>query len=218
MASEEKNAFGHGAFEHGTFEHYYAPGRTGLTLLLLHGTGGDENDLVPVGRGLAPGAALLSPRGKVSDQGMLRFFSRPGPTGFDQLEIRQRAEELAAWVGWAAGHYGFDAGRIHALGYSNGANMAGALMLVAPDLLAGACLLRARSVLKSPEAIELSGKSVLIAAGQSDALIPVEGARELAETLRDAGASVDLVVQNAGHELTPADFNLGKQWFARMLA
>jgi len=200
------------------FEHYFAPGTTGLTLLLLHGTGGDENDLVPVGRGLAPGAALLSPRGKVSEQGMLRFFSRPGPDGFDHAEIRTRAGELAEWVRLSAERYGLDAKRIHGLGYSNGANMAAALMQVAPDLLAGACLLRARAILETAETCDLTGKSVLIAAGQSDAVIPVEGARELAETLRDAGANVDLVVQNAGHELTPADFNLGKQWFARFIA
>ena len=207
-----------GAVPVGMFEHYFAPGKTGLTVLLLHGSGGDEHDLVPVGRSLAPGASLLSPRGKVSEHGVLRFFSRPGPNGFfDQAEIRERAEELAAWVREAAEQYGLDADRIHALGYSNGANMAGALMLTTPGLLAGACLLRARAVLKPAEATGLMGKPVLIAAGQSDELIPVEGARELAEILRDGGANVDLVIQNAGHELTPADFHLGKQWFARLL-
>ncbi len=198
------------------FEHCFVPGESGITLLLLHGAGGDENDLVPVGRGLAPGAALLSPRGKVLEHGMPRFFSRPGPEGFDHAEIRQRAEELAGWVRWAAGHYGLDAARIHALGYSNGANMAAALLLLAPELLTGGCLLRARAILKPEEGRDLTGRNILIAAGQSDAVIPVEGARELAENLRDAGANVDLVVQNAGHDLTPADFHLGKQWFARL--
>lgn len=198
------------------FEHYFQPGRSGLTVLLLHGSGGDENDLVMVGRGLAPGAALLSPRGRVTEHGELRFFRRPGANGFDEAEIRERAAELAEWVSWATEHYALDAGRIHALGYSNGANMAAALMLTAPDLLAGACLLRARAILQPQQTKDLTGKGVLIAAGQSDILIPVEGARTLAEQLRDAGANVDLVVQNAGHELTPADFNLGKQWFARL--
>lgn len=194
------------------FIHKFVEGRSPVTLLLLHGTGGDETDLLPVARAVAPGAAFLSPRGKVRGQGMVRFF------GLDWRDVPERAAELAAWVGEAAAHYGFDPARVIALGYSNGANLAANLMLLHPGVLSGACLLRSRSILVPEHRANLNGAPVLISAGQSDQIIPVADAEALGKLLTDAGARVDLAIQNAGHELTPADFSLAKQWFSRLLA
>jgi phospholipase/carboxylesterase len=200
------------------FEHLYMPGKLPATVLLLHGTGGDEKDLVPVGRGLAPGAALLSPRGKVMEHGAPRFFSRIAPGVFDEKEIRRRAAELAAWIGDAVAHYKLDAAHLYALGYSNGANIATALMLLNPGTIAGAALLRPMPIIKPDPLPQLHGAPVLISAGQEDPTVHVSEAEKLADTLANAGARVDVAIQNAGHDLTPADFSLAKQWFAQLLS
>ena len=193
------------------FVHKFLPGKLPVTVLLLHGSGGDENDLLPVARALAPGAAFLSPRGKVLEQGMLRFFR------LDRSDVKERTAELTAWIGEAAKQYGIDAARMYALGYSNGANIAAALMLLYPGSIAGACLFRSRAVV-SPEALpSLAGAPVLISAGQTDHLIPPGDAEALAKLLTSAGARVDLAIQNAGHDLTPADFSLAKQWFSKVM-
>ncbi len=194
------------------FIHKFLPGRLPMTVLLLHGSGGDENDLLPVARALAPGAGFLSPRGKVLDQGMVRFFK------LDRSDVLERAAELAAWLPEAARQHGIDPARIYALGYSNGANIAAAVMLLHPGTIAGACLLRARAAIVPATLPDLNGAPVLISAGQTDRLIPPEGAEALGKLLTDAGAHVDLAIQNAGHDLTPADFSLTKQWFQRLLS
>jgi phospholipase/carboxylesterase len=193
------------------FIHKFVPGRLPVTVLLLHGSGGDENDLLPVARAIAPGAAFLSPRGGVVDHGLVRFFA------LDKSDVKERAAELAEWIAEAAAKYEIDTARLFALGYSNGANMAAALMLLHQGTIAGACLLRARTAVEPDALPALAGAPVLISAGQHDDLIPPEGAQELAELLTHAGARVDLAVQNAGHDLTPADFSLAKQWFSRVL-
>jgi phospholipase/carboxylesterase len=200
------------------FIHRFLPGKLPVTVLLLHGSGGDENDLLPVGRAVAPGAAFLSPRGKVLERGMARFFQPAGKNGFDAAEVALRAAELAEWLALAARQYAIDSARIYALGYSNGANMAAAMMLLTPGAIAGACLLRARVVVTPAPLPELNGSPVLISAGQTDQLIPLDGAEALGKMLTSAGAHVDFAVQNAGHDLTPADFSLAKQWFARLVA
>jgi predicted esterase len=192
------------------FIHRFIPGKSPMAVLLLHGSGGDENDLLPVARAVAPGAALLSPRGMVVDQGLVRFFK------LDASDARERAAEVAEWIAATARQYQLDTARLYALGYSNGANMAAALMLLHPGAIAGACLLRTRAMVQ-PEALPaLAGAPVLISAGQHDHLIPPEQGEALAELLTKAGARVDLAIQNAGHELTPADFSLAKQWFSRL--
>ena len=193
------------------------PGRLPVTVLVLHGTGGDENDLLPVARALAPGGAMLSPRGKVLEYGAPRFFSRKGPGVFDAAEITERAAELTEWIAHAAEQYSFDRTRLYALGYSNGANMAGAVMLLHPGAIAGGLLFRAMPVIRPAALPKLNGEPVLISAGQHDHVIPAGSAEELAGLLGKAGAKVDVAMQNAAHELTPGDFNLGKQWFARLL-
>jgi phospholipase/carboxylesterase len=193
------------------FVHKSVPGRLPVTVLLLHGSGGDENDLMPIAGALAPGAAVLSPRGSVVQQGQRRFFAYPGPEGFDGDEVRERVDELSDWLG----RMPVDPKRLYALGYSNGANMAAAMMLLRPGALAGACLLRARAVVTPSALPDLNGAPVLISAGQTDHLIPASAAEKLGQLLTAAGAHVDLAIQNAGHDLTPADFGLAKQWFAR---
>jgi phospholipase/carboxylesterase len=193
------------------FIHKFSPGRLPVTVLLLHGSGGDENDLLPVAKAIAPGAAFLSPRGKVLDRGLLRFFA------LDKSDVTERTAELAEWIAEATAQYQIDPARLFALGYSNGANVAAALMLLHPGAIAGACLLRTRAVVEIEQLPALGGAPVLISAGQHDELIPPQGAQALAELLTEAGARVDLAIQNAGHELTPADFSLAKQWFARVI-
>src|ERR1700733_7217603 len=128
------------------FVHKLVPGRLPVTVLLLHGSGGDENDLLPVARAIAPGAAFLSARGRVMDRGLVRFFA------LDKSDVKERAAELAAWIAEAVAKYQIDSARLFALGYSNGANMAAALMLLHPGIIAGACLLRARAAVE-PEVL-----------------------------------------------------------------
>jgi phospholipase/carboxylesterase len=199
------------------FIHKFTPGRSHITVLLLHGSGGDENDLLPVAGALAPGAAFLSPRGNVEQHGALRFFSYPGPDGFDPEEVAQRVEEMSDWLGRTIAQYEIDPHSLYALGYSNGANMAAATMLLKPGRIAGACLFRSRGVVTPAVLPDLNGAPVLISAGQTDHLIPAAAAEELGKLLTKAGAHVDLAIQNAGHELTPADFSLARQWFAKLL-
>ena len=200
------------------FVHRFTPGKLPVTVLLLHGSGGDETDLLQIGAGLAPGAALLSPRGNVVEHGITRFYPLPVRGSFDADAVAERVEELAAWLERMRAEYGIDPTKFYALGYSNGANTAAALMLLKPGAIAGACLLRSRAPVRPAVLPNLQGTPVVLSAGQSDAIIPAKDAELLAQTLSQAGANVDFVLQNAGHDLTPADFSLAKQWFARLLA
>jgi phospholipase/carboxylesterase len=196
-----------------TFIHRFVPGERGdaRPLLLLHGTGGDENDLVPLGRTVAPGAPLLSPRGKVLEHGMPRFFRRLAEGVFDEADVRARAHELADFVAAAGEHYGL-APPI-ALGYSNGANIAAAVMLLRPEALAGGILLRAMPPLANAEATEvLAGKPVLIVSGQRDPIAAPANAARLAAMLERAGAQVDQRVMPGGHELSQADVTTARAW------
>ena len=199
------------------FVHRYMPGKLPVTVLLLHGSGGDENDLPPIGAGLAPGAALLSVRGNVVEHGVTRFFPFPASGTFDANAVIERVEELCDWLERVSAQYQIDPARLYALGYSNGANMAAAVMLLKPGSIAGACLLRSRAAIRPAALPKLEGTPVLLSAGQSDAIIPATDAELLAQTLSQAGARVDFVLQNAGHDLTPADFSVARQWFAKQL-
>jgi len=194
------------------FIHRFEPGSNGDTLLLLHGTGGDESDLIPMGRRVAPRANLLSPRGPVLENGMPRFFRRLEVGVFDEADLVRRVGDLGAFVRAAAERYGFDPARVRALGYSNGANTAAALLLLDPALLAGAALLRALLPLEPPRPPDLAGKEVLIAAGRRDPYAPIERVEALAERLRQAGARVDLRWTAGGHELAPAEIDAVAEW------
>jgi phospholipase/carboxylesterase len=179
-------------------------------VLLLHGTGGDENDLIPLGHVIAPTAPLLSPRGQVLENGMTRYFRRVAGGVFDEDDVRRRAIELADFIAEARDHY--DLTSPVALGYSNGANTAAAILLLRPDALAGAILLRATLPLKETEPVDLTGKPVFIGTGGSDPMMSPEGAARLAARLQQYGAVVEHRTLPAGHELSQADISLAKQW------
>src|SRR5271170_16748 len=180
-------------------------------LLLLHGTGGDENDLMPLGRMIAPTAPLLSPRGKVLENGMPRFFRRFAEGVFDEEDVRRRALELADFIAEAQARYGIS--DPIALGYSNGANIAAATLLVRPDAFAGAILLRAMIPLSQTPPADLTGKPILITSGRTDPIIPPEGAARLASLLEQHGAVVEHRILPNGHELSQADVNLAQAWW-----
>lgn len=196
------------------FVHAWVPGRSARTLLLLHGTGGTENDLVPLGRTLDPDANLLSPRGKVLENGMPRFFRRLAEGVFDEEDLIRRTHELAGFIEQAAVTYGFDRTRLLAVGYSNGANIAGALLLLRPDALAGAALLRAMVPLVPDSLPALHGAPVLIAEGNRDPIVSAGEARALAALLRSAGANVTGHFEDAGHGLTEGTVTAAKRWLA----
>jgi phospholipase/carboxylesterase len=199
------------------FVHRFFPGESGATLLLLHGTGGDENDLVPLGRELAPDAALLSPRGKVSEYGAARFFRRLAEGVFDHEDLVFRTHELAGFIEAAAEEYGFELSRLVAVGYSNGANLAASLMLLHPGLLRAAVLFRAMVPFEPDVVPDLSGMPVFLAAGRMDQMIAPENTERLAEILREAGADLDLRWHNTSHALTYEEVAEAKEWLAGVL-
>ncbi|MFD2238335.1 alpha/beta hydrolase [Aureimonas populi] len=193
--------------------HRYEPGEAGWTpLLLLHGTGGDENDLLPLGRMVAPGAPLLSPRGKVLEGGMPRFFSRLAEGVFDEAEVAARADELADFIEAARDRYGL-ASPV-ALGFSNGANIAAAILYRRPRVLAGAILIRAMVTLEAAPREPLDGRPVLVLSGASDPLIPAENAGRLADALERAGGRVSHRTLPAGHGLTQGDVATARDFLA----
>jgi phospholipase/carboxylesterase len=184
-------------------------------LLLLHGTGGDENDLLGLGKMISPGSALLSPRGRVLEHGMPRFFRRLAEGVFDEEDVRRRARELGDFVTEARKQYGIAAPL--AVGFSNGANIAAALLLLKPDVLAGAILLRAMVPLSDPPKTdqakaELDGKPVLLLSGQADPIVRSSNSAQLAALLTQAGARVTHKVLPAGHQLSQADVTLARNW------
>ena len=184
-------------------------------LLLLHGTGGDEHDLLPLGRALSPGSALLSPRGNVSERGAPRFFARLAEGVFDPGEVARRTHELADFIAAAADRHGLDRRQLLALGFSNGANIAATLLQLRPESLHGAILLRPMVVLDQPAvAGTLAGRRVLIASGNQDPIVPNDHPPRLAALLRAGGAIVTLHVTAAGHGLAAADIAAAKKFLA----
>jgi predicted esterase len=198
------------------FTHRFVPSATGspCTLLLLHGTGGNEDDLLPLGRDLAPGAALLSPRGQVLEHGMPRFFRRLAEGVFDLDDLRFRTNELAAFVGGAVAGYRLDPRHLVAVGFSNGANIAASLLLLHPGLLRGAVLFRPMVPLEPDPLPHLAGTAVFVAAGRSDPLIPRALTERLASLLRTAGADVTEHWATAGHNLTVPEVGAAREWLA----
>jgi phospholipase/carboxylesterase len=197
-----------------SFIHRYEPSaRAGApTLLLLHGTGGNESDLLPLGRMMAPGAALLSPRGKVLEHGMPRFFRRLAEGVFDEEDVERRANELADFIAKAREQYGLPAPV--AVGYSNGANIAAAVLLLRPEALAGAVLLRPMMPLRTAQTSDLSGKSVLLLSGVMDPIATEDSTARLAAALSAGGAQVQRRELPAGHELSQADIAAARSWLA----
>jgi len=184
-------------------------------LLLLHGTGGDENDLIPLGQQLSPGSAMLSPRGDVSEHGARRFFARLGEGVFDPAEVTRRTHALADFILAAGKHYRFDPVKLTAVGFSNGANIAATLLLLRPETLGGAVLLRPMVVLEPQLLPELQGRHVLISSGTVDPIVPHDHPPRLADILRRAGADVTLQAHPASHGLVPADLAVARDFLAR---
>lgn len=195
------------------FVHRFVPGEsTAPTLLLLHGTGGSESDLLELGQSLIPTAALLSPRGKVLEQGMPRFFRRLAEGVFDLDDLRLRTHELADFVAAAAAHYGFDPQHVIAVGYSNGANIAASTLLLRPGVLRAAVLFRPMVPLVPEELPDLSGTEVFISAGRADPIVPQQQTGQLALLLQSAGAVVTLEWQSGGHALGLNELEIAREW------
>lgn len=199
-----------------SYIHHFQPATdpAATPLLLLHGTGGNEHDLVPLGTQLAPGAALLSPRGNVSERGAPRFFARLAEGVFDPAEIERRTHELADFLAAAAQEYRLDLSRLRAVGFSNGANIAATLLLLRPESLAGAVLLRPMVVLEPKQLPNLRGKRVLVSSGAHDPIVPVDHPARLGDIFRRAGADVRVVEHPASHNLVRGDLEVAQEWLA----
>jgi phospholipase/carboxylesterase len=199
------------------FIHEFVPGSSSRTLLLLHGTGGNERDLIPLGRELDPNAALLSPRGKILENGMPRFFRRLAEGVFDLEDLKYRTNELADFVTAAAQHYGFATDQLVGVGYSNGANIAASMLLLRPETLRAAILFRAMVPLVPDRLPDLSSVRVWIGAGDQDPIIAPSEAQRLVELLRRAGADVTIRFLSAGHGLTNDDLLTARDWLDRIV-
>jgi phospholipase/carboxylesterase len=197
---------------HQSFVHRFKPGtQSGARpLLLLHGTGGNEDDLVPLAEMIAPGSPVLSPRGKVLENGMSRFFRRFAEGAFDEEDVHRRALELAQFVEEAGKNCGIATPL--ALGYSNGANIAAAVLLLRPNVLSGAILLRAMVPFARAPEVKVTGTAVLILSGARDPIIPAANASRLALMLNEAGAVVDHRTLPVGHELSHLDVKIARGW------
>ena len=198
------------------FIHEFVPGSSPRTLLLLHGTGGNERDLIPLGRELDPNAALLSPRGKVLENGMPRFFRRLAEGVFDLEDLKYRTNELADFVTAAAQHYGFATDELVAVGYSNGANIAVNTLLLRSEIFSVAILFRAMVPLIPDKLPDLSSVRVWIGAGDQDPIVSASETKRLAELLRSAGADVTIRFAKAGHSLTNDDLEAARDWLGEL--
>ncbi len=180
-------------------------------LLLLHGTGGNEDDLLPVADAVGPGRAVLSPRGKVLEGGMPRFFRRFAEGKFDEDDVIARAHELADFVAQSKARYNIDTPV--AVGFSNGANIAAAMLLLRPEALAGAVLIRVMTPLyRTRSEAKLDGKPILMLSGAMDPIVQQSDAANLAAQFRAAGAALSHQVLPAGHGLTRLDMTMAKDF------
>ncbi len=198
------------------FVHKFVPpsGGSQLTLLLLHGTGGNEGDLIQLGHELSPGAALLSPRGKVLENGMPRFFRRLGEGIFDINDLNDQTHNLAVFVREASEAYGFHLGKVVAVGYSNGANIAGSALILHPETLAGAVLFRPMVPFVPDTMPRLSRKPILIMAGSRDSIVPKDETERLAGLLERADGDVTLLWADATHGITGGEISAAREWLA----
>jgi phospholipase/carboxylesterase/glyoxalase family protein len=203
------------------FIHSFVPAQESdlsFTLLLLHGTGGNERDLLSLGRSLAPSAALLSPRGKILENGLPRFFHRFPDGVFDLEDLKFRTHELADFMGAASTVYRFDLSKVIAVGYSNGANIAASMLLLRPRLLAGAVLFRPMVPLIPEPPPDLSGIPIFVLAGRFDPIVSQEQTKRLVTLLQSYGADVTPRWQNDGHVLNAKEVYEAKEWLSELLA
>ena len=188
-----------------------------LTLLLLHGTGGNEDDLIQVGQMISPSASLLSPRGKVLENGMPRFFKRLAEGVFDLEDLKFRTRELADFVKDTSSIYGFDLNKTIAVGFSNGANIAASLLLSYPGTLMGAILFRAMVPFIPNSPLDLSDKKVLLSAGVYDPIVSESQTQSLYNILKKSRANATLKWQQSGHNLTESDILDAKEWLSESI-
>ncbi|CEG21768.1 Putative hydrolase MhqD [Planococcus massiliensis] len=186
------------------------------TFLLLHGTGGNENDLLPLAKHIDPEASVLSVRGNVSENGMPRFFKRLAEGVFDMEDLKARTEELNEFIGKAAKDHDFDRSNVIAIGYSNGANIAANLLFTYSDALKGAILHHPMVPNRETELPDLAGVPVFISAGTNDPICPSEESTDLESLLKNAGAQVHLHWENYGHQLTMPEVEAAKVWYGQL--
>jgi phospholipase/carboxylesterase len=201
------------------FIHIFEPGETSSpVLLLLHGTGGDEHDLLDLGRAVAPQAGILSVRGNVLENGMPRFFKRLAEGVFDQDDLRLRTTELADFLTEARQHYDWGNRPVYALSFSNGANIASSLLLSHPDVLSGAALLRGMLPFEPQDLPDLSKHAIVMLNGLMDPIVPVDQPTRLVELFKQAGATVELIMKPVSHNLVQSDLNDLKAWWQSLNA
>ncbi len=203
--------------EHLQYIHKYEAAkdtRQEITLLLLHGTGGDEDALSELGRMLLPGAAQLRPRGNVSEFGMPRFFRRFAEGVLDVEDLKQRGGELATFVEQASVMYGFDARQVVVAGFSNGANIAAGMLFLYPKTFRAAVLLHPMVPFEPETLPNLNGKPIFIGAGRSDPLVPTVQTEHLQKLLEEARANVSVFLHNGGHSVSLEEVKAVKNWLA----
>jgi predicted esterase len=195
------------------FVHRFISGKDRrLTLVLLHGTGGNEEDLIPLGSVLAPDASLLSPRGKVVENGLPRFFHRLAEGLFDVEDLKFRSRELADFVNDASATYGFEPKSVALVGYSNGANIAAGMILGEFLVPAAAMLFRPMVPFTPDNPPNLNGLRVFISSGNFDQMVPRGESERLARLLRDAGAKVTHNREDSSHGLTNEEATKASRW------
>ncbi|HMK58527.1 MAG: alpha/beta hydrolase [Nitrososphaeraceae archaeon] len=203
------------------FVHRFIPASVTMTknnknkspvLLLLHGTGGSEDDLIPIGKMLCEDCALLSPRGKVTENGMPRFFRRLAEGIFDTEDLLYRTQELADFVKNASRFYGFDLNKVIVVGFSNGANIAASMILLRPEVVSGAILFRAMVPFEPEPFPDLSNKFILLSEGLHDPIVSKQEVERLFAIIKKSGAKLTLRWQNSGHNLTEKDIMIAKEW------
>lgn len=187
------------------------------TFLLLHGTGGNEEDLISLAYELDQSATILSPRGKVLENGVApRFFRRLTEGVFDVEDLKFRTNELANFVKNASNTYGFDMDHLIAVGYSNGANIASSMLLLRPEVLSAAILFRAMVPLLPQVLPDLTNKHIFMSSGLHDPIIPKQETERLIGLFKKAGAKVSLHWQNSGHELRMNEINTAREWLSNL--
>ena len=186
--------------------------KSSLTLLLLHGTGGTEDDLIPLGNELTPDASILSVRGKVLENGMPRFFRRLEEGVFDLEDLKMRTDELADFILKSSSIYDFDLKRLIAVGYSNGANIGASVLLRRPEVLAGAILFRAMVPFIPDVLPDLSKKFIILLEGMRDPIVSKQEAESLLKIFNKAHSNVTIKWQGSGHNLTQEDIDSAKKW------
>jgi phospholipase/carboxylesterase len=202
-----------------SFQHFYRPATAPVpySLLLLHGTGGDEHDLVPLAEAIAPSSGLISPRGQVIENGSPRFFRRFAEGVLDVDDWRERSQALANFVASICAQHSISSSRLFAVGYSNGANIAQGLLLLRPEVLAGAILFRPMFITDGVPATDLSGRPILLLGGSHDPITPPEDLPQIAQQLQKRGADVTNKTVEASHGLIQDDVILARQWLAERL-